>query len=154
MRKKTDGFTLLEIIIVLAIIAIMASVAVLKVSSISQGGFLNKANKIAVFFEVLGDHAVYTNSFLVCEPNPIGLDCKKYKNDEWSDIPLSKITTWTWPEDIRIEQVKINGRIMKQGDKIYFSPDYRANLLSIRITNGKFSAWIDNDLTGNYKVSN
>ncbi|HLX54465.1 MAG TPA: prepilin-type N-terminal cleavage/methylation domain-containing protein [Aquella sp.] len=154
MYKKTDGFTLIEIIIVLAIIAVMASVAMLKVSGTSYGGFLNKANKIAIFFEVLSDHAVYTNSFLVCEPNPIGLDCKKYKNDEWNDLPLSKVTTWNWPEDIRIEQVRINGRPMKQGDKIYFTPDYRANLLSIRITNGKFSTWIDNDLTGEYKVSN
>jgi prepilin-type N-terminal cleavage/methylation domain-containing protein len=153
MYKKTAGFTLLEIMIVLAIIAVMASVAVLKVSGTSQGGFINKVNKIAVFFEVLGDHAVYTNSVLVCEPNPIGLDCKKYKNGEWNDISLSQITTWRWPEDIKIEQVLINGRPMKQGDKIYFTPDYRAILLSIRLTNGVFSAWIDNDLTGVYKVS-
>lgn len=154
MYKKTAGFTLLEIIIVLAIIAIMASVATLKVSSTSYGGFVNKAHKIAILFEVMGDYAVYTNSVLVCEPNPIGLDCQKYKGGEWSDISLSRISSWQWPQDIKIEQVLINGRPLKQGDKIYFYSEYNALLYSIRITNGVYSTWIDNDLTGNYKISN
>ena len=52
-----------------------------------------------------------------------------YKNGEWNDLPLAQVTTWQWPNDIRIEQVSINGRPMKQGDKIYFTPDYRAILL-------------------------
>lgn len=153
MRNKA-GFTLIEIIIVLVIIAVMAGVIVLNVSSSTYNGFLNQANKIAIMFEVIEDYAVYTNSVVVCEPNPTGLECQGYKNNEWIDLSLPKMTTWQWPKDMKIEQVLINGLPIKAGDKIRFTPNDNSSPMSIRVGNGVYNTWIDNDLSGNFKVSN
>lgn len=145
---------MLEIIIVLAIIAVMSGVVVLNVSSGTYGHFINQANKIAIIFEVINDNAVYTNSVIICDPNPTGLDCQSYKDGEWSDVTLSRLTNWQWPEDMKIEQVLINGLPIRQGDKIRFSPNENASPMSIRVGNGVYSTWIDNDLSGNYTISN
>ena len=154
MHKKHTGFTLIEIMIVLVIIAVMSGVVVMNVTSGTYGNFVNQASKIAAIFETLGDNAVYTNSVIACDANPNGLDCQSYKNGEWHDINMVQVTAWQWPEDIKIEQVLINGLPMRQNDKIRFTPDGSSIPMSIRITNGTYHTWIDNDLSGNYKISN
>lgn len=154
MQNKHIGFTILEIMIVLAIIAIMSGVVVMNVSSSTYGNFVSQANKVAAMLEVLGDNAVYTNSVIACDANTNGLDCQRYKNGEWVDVTLSSIVAWQWPEGMKIEQVLINGLPMKQNDKIRFVPDGNTIPMSIRVGNGAYNTWIDNDLSGNYKISN
>ena len=127
MHKKPAGFTLLEIVIVLVIVALMSSLVTLNVGSGTYSNFINQANKLALMFEVISDDAVYTNSVIICDPSPTGLDCQSYKDGQWSDVTLSKLTTFEWPKDMKIEQIIINGLPIKPGDKIRFSPNGGAN---------------------------
>ncbi len=151
---RTKGFTLIEIMIVLVIIAVMSAVLVLKVTAPSYSNFLSDANKIATLLELLGDEAVYTNSVIVCDIENTGLICQRYKNDEWSDIRLSNIASWSWPKKLKITQANVNGIPLKDKEKIRFFPNGDQSLLSIQITDGIRNAWIDGDLSGSFKVSN
>jgi len=151
---KPKGFTLFEILIVLAIIAIMSGIAVLNVGSSNYSKFLSDANKISNLFELISDQAVYTNSVISCDIATEGLSCQSYKNNEWTDLKLTKIASWQWPQNIKVRQVIINGLPLKEGEKLRFFPNGNNYTLSIEITNGAYHTWIDNDLSDNFKVSN
>ena len=154
MRIIARGFTLLEILIVLAIVAIMSSVVVLNVSAPSYAKFTADANKIAAAMGILCDQAVYTNSVIVCEVSPNALACKSYKNGNWTDLNLQNLISWAWPTNMTIEQVFINGATLKQGERLKFVATGVQAPISLQITNGRYTTWIDGDLNGNFQVNN
>lgn len=154
MHRKKSGFTLIEILIVLLILAVVSSIATLNIGAVSHTKFISQAGKVAGIFELLADYAVYTDSVVSCDVTQNGhLDCSYYKNGEWNQLPLTKIASWTWPEELKIKQVKINGGEVKLDQSIKFFPSGDFIPLSIQVSDDNFSVWIDNDLMGNFKVS-
>lgn len=151
-RKK--GFTLLEILIVLAIVGIMSAVVVLNVSSPSYATFLSNARKISATLGILSDQAAYTNSIIVCNVETNSLSCKSYKNGNWTDLNLQNIISWSWPQNLTIEQVYVNGAPLKQGEKIKFLATGDQIPMSFQVTDGRYTTWIDGDLNGNFEVNN
>lgn len=151
---KQKGFTLLEILIVLAIIAIMSAVVVLNVSAPTYSAFMANARKIAATLSILNDEAVYTNSVLVCKVEDDGLSCQGYKNGNWSDINISTLVSWGWPKNFSIEQVYVNSVLLKQGETIKFFATGDQQPTSLQITDGRYTTWIDGDINGNFQVNN
>lgn len=151
--KKT-GFTLLEILIVLAIVGIMSAVVVLNVNSPSYSSFMAESRKLAATLSILADEAVYTNSVVVCEPEQAGIYCQTYKNGEWKDLNIRKLVSWAWPKNFTIKQVYINGMPIKDGERIKFFANGDQPPVSLQVTNGKYNAWIDGNIYGDFEVSN
>jgi prepilin-type N-terminal cleavage/methylation domain-containing protein len=153
-NSRLRGFTLFEILIVLVIIAIMSGVAVLSVSGANYPRFTSEANKISNLLELISDQAVYTNSVIQCEAATYGITCQAYRSGEWTDLNLSRIVSWQWPNKIRIQRVIVNGMPLKDGQQLQFLPNGGNDAISIQITNGVYSTWIDNDLNDNFRISN
>lgn len=149
-----DGFTLIEILVVLVIIAILTSIVTISVGNARYADFLANANKIATILEILNDDAVYTNSLISCGTEKGKFDCAKYKNGEWHDINIDRITSIIWPKEIIIKQIIVNQVILKSDEKVQFLPIGNLNPMSIWISYNGFSTWIDGDIYGNFKVSN
>jgi type II secretion system protein H len=154
MNILQKGFTLLEILIVLAIVGIMSAVVVLNVGAPTYSTFISNARKIAATMNILSDQAVYTNSVIICDVNPNSLGCQSYKNGEWHDLDIRKLISWGWPGDLVIEQTYTNGIPLKQGEKIRFIPTGDQFPISLQVTNGKHYTWVDGDLNGNFQVNN
>lgn len=148
------GFTLIEILIVLVIIAIVSGIAVLNIGAPTYAAFTAKADKIATTLELLNDDAAYTDSVIVCKVLAQGFSCQSYKNNEWNDLPMSRIVPWGWPKDITINQILVDGVPLKEDGTIRFIPIGDADPMSFRITDGRYYTWIDGDLDGNFQVSN
>ena len=155
MQKKTKktGFTLLEILIVLAIVAVLSTVTVLKVTAPSYSKFTAVAQKVASTLEIIGDQAVYSNSVIICDLKD-GFSCQSYKNGEWNTLQLSKILSWQWPDSIEVLQVYVGGNKLQSDWKVRFLPMGNLNPISIQITDGHYTTWIDQDMSGDFKVSN
>ncbi len=149
-----SGFTILEILIVFVIIAIMSSIVVLNVNVPSYSGFMANAHKIAAIMSLINDEAVYTNSVIICKPENNKLSCTSYKNGEFTDLDMRKISSWTWPDEMHIVDILINGVKMKQNENIRFFATGDQVPLSLKITNDKYSTWIDGDLGGNFTINN
>lgn len=153
MQKHHNGFTLIEILIVLLIVAVMSTVVVLNINSPSYGKFMALTQKAATTFEIIGDQAVYTNSVIVCNLKD-QMSCQNYKDGEWNPLQLSRILSWKWPDELEVLQVYVNGSKLQSEWEIRFLPTGDFGLISIQVTNGRYTAWIDSDISGDFKVSN
>lgn len=153
-RSNFSGFTLIEILVVLVIIAILTSVVTISISNARYADFVANANKVATILEILNDEALYTNSLISCGVENGKFDCAKYKNGEWHDININRITSIVWPKELKIKKILINQVSLKFNEKVQFLPIGNLNPISIWITNNKYSTWIDGDVYGNFKVSN
>ena len=154
MKSFQQGFTLLEIMIVLVIIGIMSSVVVLKITSASYSGFEADGLKVSSELAIIADESVYTNSVITCNVNPNGFVCQGYRNGDWRDINLRNLISWSWPKNITIKQTQINGRPLKSDEKIRFFPSGNIALMSFQITDGVHNAWVDGDMNGEFQVNN
>lgn len=151
--RSKIGFTLLEILIVLVIIGVMSAVVVLNVRAPSYSKFMALAQKAASTMEIIGDQAVYTNSVIVCDLKN-GISCQSYKNGEWNTLQLSKILSWKWSDTLEVSQVYVNGIKSQSSFQIRFLPTGNLNPVSLEVTDGRYTTWIDSDVGGDFKVSN
>lgn len=152
MRSK--GFTLIEIMIVLVIMGVMSAVATISITAPSYSRFLASAEKLTATFSILSDDAIYTSSVIACSLASDHITCSRYRDGEWDDLDLKKLLSWSWPSGLVVKQVLINGNPIKEKQQIKFLPSGDNDSLSVEVSNGEFSSWIDSDLAGRYKVSN
>lgn len=152
--SSKSGFTLIEIMIVMTIIAVMSAVVVLNVGSVNYSGFMADALKIASTLEIIADEAVYTNSVIACEVNADGFNCHSYKNGDWQDLNLKKLVVWSWPENMRIKAVYVDGHQLKDSDQIRFLPSGDIEQMSFLVSDGVHNAWVDGDMSGVFVVNN
>ncbi len=149
-----QGFTLIEMIIVIVIIAVMSAVVTLNVGAPNYSRFMAGVEKLSSTMSILSDEAIFTSSVISCDIDTTSLSCKKYRDGEWSELQLRRLISWGWPSGFKIMRVNINGVPLKDKQPIRFLPSGDNGGISIEVTNGEFSAWIDSDLSGRFKVAN
>jgi hypothetical protein len=132
----------------------MSSVTVLSVSVPSYSSFVADARKVATLLEVINDEAIYTNSVIVCAIHTDGLDCNGYKNGEWNDVSLNRLVPWSWPGKIKIIEVYVNGILLKKDETIRFLPTGGLSPIEFKVSDGRYTTWLNGDLDGNFEVSN
>ncbi|HMT02858.1 MAG TPA: prepilin-type N-terminal cleavage/methylation domain-containing protein [Burkholderiales bacterium] len=145
-----NGFTLLEIIVVLAIISIMSAVILLNISSSTVIGFNSEVAKLASTFEIIADEAIYTDSVIVCNVASDSISCLSYKNGEWQELNIAKLVSWGWPKNLKILQIKVNGILLKQEEKLRFYANGENSPMSIQISDGTHTTWINSNLSGSF----
>ena len=151
--KRDFGFTLIEIMVVLVLMAVMATVVTLNIGGPSYSKFIGNAEKISNTFSILADDAVFTSSVISCNVAPKSISCSKYRDGEWTDMDVRRMVAWSWPKEISISKVIVNGVPLKDKQPVLFLPSGDNGDISIEVKDDVYSAWIDGDLTGKYKVS-
>ncbi len=149
-----QGFTLIEVIIVLVIVAVMSGVVVLSVSAPSSQAFISESLKIASTLEVIADESVYSNSVISCLVKEQGFDCMSYKDGEWKELDVKKLISWGWPSAIKITKVMVGGQPLAENQNIKFYPNGQLQQMSFQVSNSVRSSWIDGNTDGDFNLSN
>ncbi len=152
---KPNGFTLIEMMLVVVIIAVMTTIVTLSVSSPSFGRFLVGAEQFSSTLSVLSDESIYSGDVIACKLTATSISCNRYRqgDNEWTEIDMRKVVSWGWPKGLKILKVLVNGVPLKDNEPIRFFPSGDNASLSIQVGDDEYSAWIDSDLVGRYKVS-
>lgn len=154
LSMKGKGFTLIEVLIVMFIIGIMSMVTAINVNVPNYSKFQNKVEILSQSLGMISDEAIYSSSLISCNLGKTSINCRRYKSDDWQDINLKQLLSMGWPEDIRVNQVLINGKLINEKQSINFNPSGDNDSLAIEVTDGTFSSWIYGDFTGRYWISN
>jgi type II secretion system protein H len=152
-QRIKHGFTLIETMIVVLIIAVMSAVITLNVAAPNYSRFLANAEKFAATLSVLSDQAIYTSSIVSCKIETTALSCRSYRDGEWNELNLKQLITWGWPQGLQVMQVLVNGNPIHAKEHLRFVPSGDNGGISIQVGDGVFSAWIDSDLAGKFRVS-
>ncbi len=152
---RPSGFTLIEMMLVVVIIAIMTTIVTLSVSSPSFGRFLASAEQFSSTLSILSDEAIYSGDVIACKLTATSISCDRYRqgDNDWTEIDMRKVVSWGWPKGLKILKVMVNGVPLKDNEPIRFFPSGDNASLSIEVGNEEYTAWIDSDLIGRYKVS-
>ena len=150
---NSKGFTLIEIIIVIVIVAVMSAVVVLNVGAPNFSRFRGDVEKFSSTLAVLSDEAIYSGDVIACNLTVNSISCSRYRDGEWTEMNPRQYIAWSWPKNLVIQSVFINGVPLKDNESIKFLPSGDNPSLSIQLGNGEYTAWIDSDLIGRYKVS-
>ena len=150
--KYKSGFTLIEILVVLAIIAIMSSLIVVNLHSNSRSSFLVNTRKVAAVFSLLSDEAVYTDSLLVCKLNYPSITCSSYKSGKWHPFNIKHLVSWRLPKNLQIDKIIVDGVNILPTRKIRFYSSGNQSIMSLHIVSSNYGAWIDGDLHGTFRV--
>ena len=132
----------------------MSGVVVLSVGAPSYSRFMSGVEKISSTLSIIADEAVYSGDAISCNLTSSTIECKHYQDGEWVPLPIRKLVSWGWPKELKILKVIVNGIPLKDKEPLRFFSSGDNASLSIEIGDGTFTAWIDSDLTGRYKVSN
>ena len=149
-----NGFTLIEIMIVLVIVAVMSGIVVLSVGAPSNQAFIAEALKVASMLEVIADEAVYSNSVISCSVKEQEFNCMTYKDGGWKDLDVRRLILWSWPPSIRVTKVTVDGQPLADNQKVKFYPNGQLRQMSFQITGSHHTSWIDGNTDGDFNLSN
>lgn len=81
--KNQQGFTLIELMVVVVIMSVVVSVGVLSLGRINQDLVENQQAKIESYFKQVADQSAFNQKMYLIAPDDEGLTTYKYVNYEW-----------------------------------------------------------------------
>ncbi|WP_460186543.1 prepilin-type N-terminal cleavage/methylation domain-containing protein [Thiomicrorhabdus hydrogeniphila] len=93
-RSQQQGFTLIELMVVVVIMSVVVSVGVLSLGRINQDLAENQQAKIESYFKQVADQSAFTQKMYLIEPSNEGLTAYRYQDYEWQ--PADKIENLIW----------------------------------------------------------
>lgn len=148
-----NGFTLIEMMIVVFIIGILSTVTVLNVNAPNFSRFLSKAEQLSQSLSVLSDDAIYSSTLISCHVSDRSINCSRYIDGDWQDVDVRRMMSWGWPDGVFVKQILINSVPIKEKQTIDFRPSGDNDSVAIEVSDGVYTVWIYGDLSGKYWVS-
>ena len=94
--KRAQGFTLLEVLVVLAIGGLLVGLASLTLTRNPRSDLLEQAQRLALVFETAGDEAQLRNAPIMWEPVNGGYRFDVRSGGRWAPITDSLLGTQRW----------------------------------------------------------
>jgi general secretion pathway protein H len=143
-RRREAGFTLTELMVVLAIIGLLASVVVLSTTGGQPSG-AREAEQFAARLVRARDEALMTNRAVEVAVSPRGYAFRVGGPQGWTPLEEGPFQEATWSPDTRLSAGD-------QADRVEFDPAGVATPADFVITRGRLSSRVSVDTAGNVRV--
>ncbi len=126
---ETNGFTLVELMIVLAILALAATAVVLTIPG-EERSVRSEADRLAARLAAARDVAVIEGRSVSVHFSPSGYGFERRIAGEWQPLPGRPFEQRNWPADVRFSAGGGQGAARILFDRVGTSPTPQALLLS------------------------
>jgi len=154
--NRSHGFTLLEILVVMALIVVMLGVAVVNLEDSGERASLNEAEHLSIMLEAARDDATYSGKALAFSTDGTGYQfwIGDDKQNRWRSLAdSSHLASGKLSHDVRIIAQYVNGKSQHLGERLVFAADGVSEPFVLQLQGGKARAQIVADVLGRIEVS-
>ena len=154
--KRGHGFTLLEILVVMAVVVVVLGVAVVNLDDSGAHATLNEAEHLATILEAARDDATYSGKEVAFSTDGSGYQfwIGDDKRNKWRSLAdSSHLASGRLSHDIRIIAQHVNGREQHLGERLVFAADGVSEPFVLQLQGGKTYARITSDVLGRIEVT-
>lgn len=154
-RRKNRGFTLIEILVVSAIMAILLGMAVIKLELSDENRLQNAAEDLVMRLEAARDEAVIRGQSLAFSSDGQGYQfwVSDPLRNEWITLPANdSVASKQFAHGIVLNEMRINGLPRPLGERVIFSLSGLAEPFVLALTVGTASSEISSDALGRIDI--
>ncbi len=154
--KRSHGFTLLEILVVMAVVVVMLGVAVVNLDDSGERATLNEAEHLSIMLEAARDDATYSGKQLAFSTDGSGYQfwIGDDKQGKWRSLTdSSHLASGKLAHDVKIIAQYVNGKDQHLGERLVFAADGVSEPFELQLQGGKARAQITSDVLGRIDVA-
>ncbi len=149
------GFTLIEILVVLAIIGVVSSLVVVKLEASDASKVRRAVEDLAAVLEAARDEAVFSGRQVAISSDGLGYqlwnDSGSY--GEWVSLPADGILhSGKLADGVRWQSQRVNDRPQALGERIVLPPDGVVDPFDVELVAGQTRLWLAADVMGRIEM--
>lgn len=153
--NRAKGFTLLEILVVMAIVVVVLGVAVARLEDSGERNTQGEADRLSVALEAARDDAIYSGSQVAFSTDGSGYQfwVGDDRQGRWQSLAdASTLAPGRLRHEVKITAQYVNGRKQRLGQRLVFSADGLSEPFSLLLEGGHARYQVASDVLGQINV--
>lgn len=154
--RISRGFTLLEILVVMAIAVVMLGVAVVNLNDSGERATMNEADHLSIMLEAARDDATYSGKQMAFSTDGTGYQfwIDDDKQNQWRSLAGSAhLASGKLSHDVKIIGQYVNGKEQQLGERLVFAADGVSEPFILVLQGGRTQVQVAADVLGRIEVT-
>lgn len=156
-RSRSGGFTLIEILVVLAIVGIALGMIAVNLSRDTAAVLEDDARRLALVLQYAHDEAVTAGRPIAWTPDAEGYGfLRRERGQGWARIETARadgaLAPRAWPAHVRLAEASVAGVALPSGEPLVFSPSGFNEPFVVVLASGSWRIALAGDVAGKVRL--